>query len=153
MKIDLDAPIPMLEHFRCDESMMFPSIWTWRDALYQRDWDLYVFPSEEQKANIMHMAHKLSLVKQHYPFNNFKIQSWLRTTLYNVAIGGSKNSYHCKGMAVDIFVEGKNQQTVRDDLEPWLERLGLRMERLKPNQHWVHLDFGEPKFNLRYFLP
>ncbi len=35
-----------------------------------------------------------------------KVLSWCRCPVYNERVGGAKNSYHLKGMAVDIAVKG-----------------------------------------------
>lgn len=156
MQIDaiLNQFIDCLPDYACyQKQTLEPSLWTWRDALFQSAWGVYILPTGQQKLNIMLMAHKLMQIKKMYPTNELKIHSWFRFRIYNEAIGGAKNSYHCEGKAVDFSIIGVSCAQVRHDLEPFLTKLNIRMERLRTDQDWVHIDIGEPKSGVRYFLP
>lgn len=41
------------------------------------------------------------------------INSGYRTPAYNISIGGSPNSQHCKGTAADIWISATRSQTVK----------------------------------------
>ena len=80
-----------------------------------------------------------------------RITSWYRPGAYNIEIGGARNSYHTKGLAVDFQPLGMDCDDARKELEPILEKLEIRMEK-KPGSNWVHIDLGKVGYS-RYFIP
>ena len=77
-------------------------------------------------------------------FGRVTVNSGYRSPESNAAVGGSKTSDHCKGMAADIEVDG----IANPDLAQWimdnLEYTQLILEfytQGQPNSGWVHVSY------------
>ena len=68
-------------------------------------------------------------------FGPVKITSGYRSASYNEKIGGVKNSYHVKGMAADIQVEGREPKEVFQWIDSKFPDCGLGLYRT-----FVHVD-------------
>src|SRR6202453_2365598 len=74
--------------------------YTWRMALTQGATGVIATPSDYQTSNIVQLANDLiPIVKL---CGTFSINSWLRTPIHNTQVGGSPNSAHLLGAAVDL---------------------------------------------------
>ena len=125
---------------------------TWAQACYQPKWLLHVWPSSDQMKHIQESAQRLQKIKDLFPSKDLVITSWLRCEPYNLMIGGSVNSRHIKGMAVDFYIKGVSIKDVQAVLEPKLNELNICMER--GTKTWVHIDTGSPRqMSGRYFYP
>jgi hypothetical protein len=124
----------------------------WHHALYHPQWESHVFPTQNEYDNILKMALRLERVRKVFK-RDITVLSWLRRPKYNKMIGGAKHSAHINGLAVDFIVDGMKAHDTRLQLIPHLETLKIRMEKLDPNQHWVHIDLKEPGITGRYFVP
>jgi len=82
------------------------------------------------------------------------VTSGWRPEGYNKLIGGALNSAHIEGKACDFVVTGIDCDDVREQLEPKLTELGIRMEDL-PGANWVHIDIRKPlnEDSNRFFKP
>lgn len=69
------------------------------------------------------------------------INSGYRTPSWNVKVGGSKNSYHCKGMAADIVVKGHSSQEVAKYADSIMEQGGVIRYT-----NFVHVDVREKRY-------
>ena len=70
------------------------------------------------------------------------INSGYRTPNWNSKIGGTPNSYHCKGMAADIRVNGMNPKQVAKILNEIVpDECGIIVYR-----SWVHFDVRTNKY-------
>lgn len=69
------------------------------------------------------------------------INSGYRTPSWNSKVGGSSNSYHCKGMAADIVVKGHSSQEVAKYANSIMEKGGI----IKYT-NFVHVDVREEKY-------
>jgi uncharacterized protein YcbK (DUF882 family) len=79
------------------------------------------------------------------------VTSGMRCKAHNKVIGGAKNSYHMKGLAVDL----KRSDALLAFLEANLEKYGLRLEHpdyTKGQPGWLHIDLG-PVGKSRVFIP
>lgn len=89
-----------------------------------------------------------------------EISSGWRPKSINSQVGGSPNSQHIYGNAIDILDPDKSiGQWCISNLES-LSEIGLWMESLikthtsdVPNERWVHLQCVPPKSGSRIFLP
>lgn len=70
-----------------------------------------------------------------------KINSGYRTPSWNNKVGGSPNSYHCKGMAADIVVKGHSTKEVAEYADSILEEGGVIRY-----SNFVHIDIREKKY-------
>lgn len=77
--------------------------------------------------------------------NHFKapviINSGYRTPSWNNKIGGSPNSYHCKGMAADIVVKGHTSKEVAEYASKIMEAGGVIRYT-----NFTHIDVRENKY-------
>lgn len=69
------------------------------------------------------------------------INSGYRTPSWNREVGGTPNSYHCKGMAADIVVKGHRSQEVAKYADSIMEQGGI----IKYT-NFVHVDVRENKY-------
>lgn len=81
------------------------------------------------------------------------VTSGLRSPAKNMAVGGSTNSNHLKGLAVDF-------SDFHGDFGLWceknlglLEKYSLWMEDRRYCPHWLHLQCVPPKSGNRIFIP
>lgn len=135
----LSMPIADCRHFR------------WKEALKCHQWNTYIYPAETQVNNIVRIARKLERIRDilGVPLH---ITSWYRPAHYNKKIGGSPNSYHITGAAVDFVpIHGMTVSEAKELIFPHLEELGIRME--KHSGGWIHIDLGMPGKSGRYFKP
>ena len=101
-------------------------------------------PGEEELKNLTLLAEKiLQPVREH--FGPTKVNSGFRHPDVNSAVGGSKTSDHCKGMAADIEVPG----VANADLAQWIvDNCEFRQVILEfytpgiPDSGWVHVSYN-----------
>ena len=106
--------------------------------------DLDNTPDEQATENLRLLCEKvLQPVRDHYG-KGVKVNSAYRSPESNAAVGGSKTSDHCKGMAADIEIPG----VANADLAQWimdnLEYTQLILEFYTPgipDSGWVHVSY------------
>ncbi len=69
------------------------------------------------------------------------VSSGYRSPKVNTAVGGSKNSYHMKGLACDFTVAGMSPRDTCRVLEDKADEVGYRT--LIAEGGWVHIDFPD----------
>ena len=74
-----------------------------------------------------------------------KVNSGYRSPQHNKKIGGALNSFHVKGMAADIVVQGYTPQQVFDAIEVLQERGEMIIGGLKAYDTFVHFDIRNHK--------
>jgi hypothetical protein len=101
-------------------------------------------PGETETENLRLLCEKvLQPVRDHYG-KGVKVNSGYRSPESNAAVGGSKTSDHCKGMAADIEIPG----VANADLAQWimdnLEYTQLILEFYTPgigDSGWCHISY------------
>lgn len=73
------------------------------------------FP-EEVKSNLVILANQLEVLRKHFG-KPITVTSGYRSEAHNLRIGGEKNSFHVKGMAADIKIEGISPYMVGKQIE------------------------------------
>lgn len=130
---------------------------TWAEAIWCPSWSVYCLPDDNVTQNIIKTAEKLELIRDLFGGRPIIITSWWRPKKYNQEIGGAGLSAHMEGLAVDFRILNQDPQMTRNQLEPHLARLGIRMEiqpnDLEPHEDWVHIDLKSPVNGLRVFKP
>lgn len=102
-------------------------------------------PADEEIANMTALAENvLQKVRDHFG-KGVKVNSGFRHPDVNGAVGGSKTSDHCKGMAADIEIPG----VANADLAEWIvENCDFRQVILEfytpgiPDSGWVHVSYN-----------
>ena len=104
-------------------------------------------PTKEHLQNLITTANKiLQPVRDHYGIP-FTPSSGYRSPALNRAVGGSKDSQHSKGEAVDFEVPGISNY----DLATWIKK-NIEFDQLilefytpggDPNSGWVHCSYRE----------
>lgn len=79
------------------------------------------------------VINKLQNIRTHFG-KPVRINSAYRTIEYNKKIGGAKNSYHTKGMAFDIVVDGTNL----DEICKYAQSIGIK--GIIRYNTFVHID-------------
>jgi len=111
-------------------------------------------PGEEEIANLQALCENvLQPIRDAYGVG-VKVNSGFRHPDVNGAVGGSKTSDHCKGMAADIEIPG----VANADLAEWIsENLEFRQLILEfytpgiPDSGWVHVSYN-PEDNKRQIM-
>jgi zinc D-Ala-D-Ala carboxypeptidase len=106
--------------------------------------DLDNTPDEQATENLRLLCEKvLQPVRDHYG-KGVKVNSAYRSRESNAAVGGSKTSDHCKGMAADIEIPG----VANADLAQWImdnfDYTQLILEFYTPgipDSGWVHVSY------------
>jgi hypothetical protein len=101
-------------------------------------------PDDEATENLRALCENvLQKVRDHYG-KGVKVNSAYRSPESNAAVGGSKTSDHCKGMAADIEIPG----VANADLAQWimdnLDYTQLILEFYTPgipDSGWVHVSY------------
>lgn len=73
------------------------------------------FP-EDVKVNLQKVAENLEVLRSHFG-KPIKINSGYRSPAHNEKIGGEKNSFHVRGLAADIVIEGIKPYIVAKQIE------------------------------------
>ena len=104
-------------------------------------------PTDDIVANLRILAEKvLQPVREHYA-KGVKVNSGYRAPEVNAAVGGSKTSDHCKGMAADIEIPGLPNAELAQWIEANLEFTQVILEFYTqgvPDSGWVHVSY-DPK--------
>lgn len=109
------------------------------------------------KVLIAKVSHLLSMIPYEGPV---VITSGFRPKSYNKRIGGSPNSHHCYGNAIDLHDPDETIGKWAQNNIAYLREHGLFMESLcvthkseKPSGKWVHFQIKAPKSGSQIFLP
>lgn len=107
-------------------------------------------PSAYQKANMEVLAEKVFEPLRKWVGGPIKINSFYRSRKLNEAIGGSQNSQHCEGRAMDIDdVYGYKTNAemfnyIKDNLD--FDQLIWEFGN-KKNPNWVHVSYVDEDSN------
>lgn len=91
-------------------------------------------PSPEIIQNLYRLANRLQVIRDLIG-KPIRITSGYRTPEHNKKVGGEPNSYHLKGMAADIVIDGVAPGTVQNYLKNWSGGLGAYPD-------FTHCDIG-----------
>ena len=101
-------------------------------------------PGETETEALRLLCEKvLQPVRDHYG-KGVKVNSGYRSPESNAAVGGSKTSDHCKGMAADIEIPGVANAELAQWIMDNLEYTQLILEFYTPgipDSGWVHISF------------
>lgn len=101
-------------------------------------------PTVEVVENLKTLAEKvLQPVRDHFA-RGVKVNSGYRAPEVNAAVGGSKTSDHCLGMAADIEIPGLPNAELAEWIEANLEYTQLILEFYTqgvPDSGWVHVSY------------
>lgn len=87
-----------------------------------------------------YMVTILELLRKELGNKPIIITSGYRTPAHNAKVGGAKYSYHMRGMAVDIRVNGMSAKEVAKALDKIVESCGIIVY-----ESWVHFDVRDGK--------
>lgn len=94
-------------------------------------------------ANLRSLARALETARVRLGNRPITVTSGYRTARHNAAVGGAKNSFHLKGMAADIVVEGLSARQVQVILKDWPGGMGLA-------ETFTHLDIRPYRVRFHY---
>jgi hypothetical protein len=101
-------------------------------------------PDEEATENLRLLCEKvLQPVRDHFG-KGVKVNSAYRSPESNAAVGGSKTSDHCKGMAADIEIPGVANAELAQWIMDNLDYTQLILEFYTPgipDSGWVHVSY------------
>lgn len=101
------------------------------------------FP-EEVKANLSILAQQLEVLRSHFG-KPITVTSGYRSEAHNLRIGGEKNSFHVKGMAADIKIEGVKPYVVAKQIEMLIDAGKMIQGGVGIYSTWIHYDFRGKK--------
>ena len=107
-------------------------------------------PNDEQLANMELIAEKVFEPLRKYVGGPIKINSFFRCPKLNKAIGGSKTSQHCKGLAMDI--DDTFGVVANSDMYNYIKN-NLDFDQLiwefgdDDNPNWVHVSYVSKEDN------
>ena len=81
----------------------------------------------------------LQMIRDHWPGHVLHITSGYRCPVYNRSVGGATGSYHSKGMAADITVDGVVPREVAKYAES-IGVLGIGLYETQADGFFVHVD-------------
>ena len=90
--------------------------------------------------NIKFLASQLQIIRDELK-KPISVTSGYRSEEHNKKVGGAKNSYHVKGMAVDIKVEGMTPIEVEKAIEKMMMEGKIMRGGIGLYKTWVHYDF------------
>jgi zinc D-Ala-D-Ala carboxypeptidase len=106
--------------------------------------DLDNTPDEQATENLRLLCEKvLQPVRDHFG-KGVKVNSAYRSPESNAAVGGSKTSDHCKGMAADIEIPGVANADLAQFIMDNLDYTQLILEFYTPgipDSGWVHVSY------------
>ncbi len=108
------------EEFDCTDGTDYPKAWITR--------------------KLLPLCQALEKIREALGGKSIVITSGYRTENYNQKIGGSKNSYHVQGLAVDFKVAGVKASVVYDQIEKLIEDKIIPEGGLGKYPTWVHYD-------------
>lgn len=125
------------------------------EAIWLPSWSIHAVPNELIYYNILRMAPKLQLVRDHFRkpmhihcwWRPIEYQRFLKSQGYKVAT----NSPHIQGLAVDFSIPGLDCDEIRLELEKHLHEYEIRLE--DQDGPWVHVDCMDPVNGNRFFKP
>lgn len=112
----------------------------WREFI--RDVD--AIPPKEILQNLVKLAYALERLRSVFINKPIRITSGYRTPAHNALIGGEPNSYHTKGMAVDIVIVGYRPSEIKKVLDSvWPGGLGTyptftHIDIRPYRSRWIH---------------
>lgn len=111
----------------CNESPNF----SWAEATKD---GLRIPESESITENIIKLAKRLELVRSQFGGRSITVNSWYRDPSSNRRVGGSRDSRHLYGDAVDMTIADLSPKYVQSVLDPdWAGGLGY-------GKTFTHLD-------------
>lgn len=127
---------------------------------YLGRWAKHPEVTEDVLKNAKVVVSKVSELLSRMGVDKVVITSGFRPHAYNAQIGGSKNSLHCKGLAIDLSdPDEKIGKWCVANVEA-LREIGLFMESLErthkdkePQKKWCHLQAKGPPSGNIIFLP
>jgi zinc D-Ala-D-Ala carboxypeptidase len=104
--------------------------------------DMVNDPLDRELGNLIALAQEvLQPVRDHYGVG-VKVNSGYRSPDVNAAVGGSRTSDHCKGMAADIEIPGIANAVLAEYIKDNLKFTQLILEFYTqgvPDSGWVHV--------------
>lgn len=97
-------------------------------------------PNDEQLANLIHACDRMEKVREFFRNKSIRVSSGFRCKELNRAVGGSINSDHVKGHAIDFNVNGLSPKgafklLAKEQPFDW-DQLILEYNR------WIHISFA-----------
>ena len=96
------------------------------------------FP-DEGKAKLAKLATNLQIIRDHFG-KPITINSGYRSPAHNEKIGGVKDSYHTKGMASDIVIEGIRPYVLAKQIQLLIDSGKLHQGGIGIYDSFVHYD-------------
>lgn len=95
--------------------------------------------TDEALENIPIVAEQLDVISKHFG-KKININSGFRTVAHNTRIKGEKNSFHLKGMAVDIWIEGVTPRALFGQIQMLMTAGKIMKGGLGLYNTFVHYD-------------
>lgn len=125
------------------DSLKISPNFTFRESIFSQtgvNAGIFNYPNEEEFQNILKTAVEMELVRAVLFGQPLEITSWFRNSSVNKLVGGSTNSDHMTGSAVDFKCFGFGTPVVI--CQKLIERKeSLPFKQLILESSWVHISF------------
>lgn len=116
----------------------------------RRGFDNVPPPGSREREGLQRLAEILELVRTILGGNPILVSSGYRSPPVNAAVGGSRNSAHMSGLAVDFSCPGFGTPLeICKTLEPHMRELGVD-QLIHEYDAWVHLGLVGSSFDPRH---
>lgn len=99
-------------------------------------------PAGDELSNAIMASEMMEAIRSYLGDRAITVNSWYRTPEYNRQVGGAKNSYHVKGMAVDFTVAGLTPAQVQRKLIQARDSGKLDIGGIGKYKTFTHCDIG-----------
>ena len=93
----------------------------------------------EAKLNLRVLSKQIQIIRDHFG-RAININSGYRSKEHNKAIGGAANSYHVKGMAADMRIEGVSPKALHGQIQMLIDAGKIMQGGLGLYDSFVHYD-------------
>ena len=93
----------------------------------------------EAKLNLDVLSKQLQIIRNHFG-RAIQINSGYRSKEHNKAVGGAANSYHVKGMAADMRIEGVSPKALHGQIQMLIDAGKIMQGGLGLYDSFVHYD-------------
>lgn len=95
---------------------------------------------EDLRPNVILVASEMEVLRYELGAMKINVHSWYRTKAYNAKVGGSPNSQHLLGKAIDISIKDVTPLEIKNKIEDLISRGLMKEGGIGLYKTFVHYD-------------